>query len=270
MFAQAFATLLDRFPRLRGLIWHRVYQTLAGAYADGDFIFMNYGFAEAAIPLEEADERNRYPIQLYHHVATGIDVAGLQLLEVGSGRGGGSSYVKRYLQPESVLGIDFSANAVAFANRRFAEPGLRFVEGDAMSLPLAASSYHVVLNVESSHCYASMPRFLDEVHRVLKPGGHLLFADLRPLDRVARLHAAMRESALDLVHHRDITARVVEALDRAHDAKVELIEQTLPRYLHRATREFAACRGSLLYREFCSGEERYLHYIMRKPAGEVS
>ena len=41
------------------------------------------------VRLKSEDEKDRYPIQLYHHVASQINLKGLKVLEVGSGRGGG-------------------------------------------------------------------------------------------------------------------------------------------------------------------------------------
>jgi ubiquinone/menaquinone biosynthesis C-methylase UbiE len=49
-------------------------------------------------------------------------------------------------------------------------------------MPFPDASFDAVINVESSHCYPSMGRFLSEVHRVLRPRGSLLFADLRTSD----------------------------------------------------------------------------------------
>jgi SAM-dependent methyltransferase len=43
-------------------------------------------------------------------------------------------------------------------------------------------SLSIAINVEASHCYADVPRFLAEVQRVLTPGGLLLFADFRRRD----------------------------------------------------------------------------------------
>src|SRR5204863_875878 len=126
------------------------------------------------LPLDGADEVNRYSIQLYHHLARTVNMDGARVLEVGCGRGGGCSYLARYQQPASVLGIDFSAKAIAFCNRVHAVPGLTFQQGDAESLPCETGTFDVVLNVESSHCYGSVPAFLGEVFRVLRPGGYFL------------------------------------------------------------------------------------------------
>jgi hypothetical protein len=54
--------------------------------------------------LAETDEPDRHWIQLYHHVAGAVDLEKCTVLEVGSGRGGGASFIKRYLRPASVIG----------------------------------------------------------------------------------------------------------------------------------------------------------------------
>lgn len=84
---------------------------------------MNYGYAplDAAtekLSLEAKDEENRCCIQLYHAVASAIDLKGLDVLEVGSDRGGGIDYIKRYLGPKRIVGVDLSRNVVAFCNRK--------------------------------------------------------------------------------------------------------------------------------------------------------
>lgn len=61
---------------------------------------MNYGFVAlepdvSELDLAEEDENDRYFLQLYNHVATAVDLKGKQVLEVGSGRGGGKQQRKR-------------------------------------------------------------------------------------------------------------------------------------------------------------------------------
>jgi fatty-acid O-methyltransferase len=58
--------------------------------------------------------------------------------------------------------------------------GLDFVQGDAQNLHFPDQSFDAVINVEGSHIYPNFERFLGEVARVLRPGGHFLYADFRP------------------------------------------------------------------------------------------
>ena len=140
---------------------------------------MNYGFYDENlfIKMDPEEERERYPAQLYHHTASQEDISEKKVLEVGSGRGGGASYVSRYLKPKSVVGIDISKNAVGLCNSTHQYPNLSFCVGDSEKIPFENESFDVVLNVESSHCYGNIPLFLTEVNRVLKPGGFFLWAD---------------------------------------------------------------------------------------------
>ena len=145
--------------------------------------FMNYGYAPTdpsapRLRLEPGEAKDRFCIQLYHRVAAAVDLRGKDVLEVGSGRGGGAAFVARHHGPLAVTGVDFARNAVNFCRRRHRHDALTFTRGDAERLPFPDASFDAVLNVESSHCYPDVPRFLREVRRVLRPGGALLFADM--------------------------------------------------------------------------------------------
>ena len=92
MLAKAFLSLTS-YPAFRRIIWKPVYEGLAKHFKISDWHFMNYGYAPAdtapALVLLPHDEVNRYPIQLYHFMAAKTDIKDKQVLEVGSGRGGG-------------------------------------------------------------------------------------------------------------------------------------------------------------------------------------
>src|SRR6266446_5145412 len=159
-------------PKFRRLMMRSWYESLALLVRDKDFTFMNYGYSDTSsdgqqLSLNDAEQANRYSIQLYHQVAGSIDLRDKDVAEIGSGRGGGAAYISRNLKPRSMVGIDISKNAVEFCNNHHATPALSFSYGDAEAVPLADRSVDAVVNLESSHCYRSMTQFLAEVRRVL-------------------------------------------------------------------------------------------------------
>lgn len=264
-----FLGLTDRVPFLKRWAWQRWYQYLAG-YDVAAWSFMNYGYEwlhdtpGAELALDAADTDDRYCIQLYHHVAGSIDLQGLDVLEVGSGRGGGASFMQRYLHPKTVTGVDYSAKAVELCTQRHQVEGLSFRQGDAESLPFDAETFDAVVNVESSHCYGSMPAFLGEVTRVLRPGGHFLYADFRSREDAEVLARQIAGSELTMLEEETITPNVVRALDADSERKQALIRGHIRRWLARTFQQFAGIRGTAIYRCFQDGTFVYKRYRLQK------
>jgi ubiquinone/menaquinone biosynthesis C-methylase UbiE len=254
---------------VRRFVWRACYEALAKRVSTPDWAFMNYGYAAASVdvdpsPLRSSDERDRLCIQLYSHAIDHSDLRDRDVLEVGSGRGGGASYISRYLQPRSMTGMDFSPEAVDLCNRHRLAPGLAFVCGDAQSMPFPASSFDAVVNIESSHCYESMDTFLSEVCRVLRPGGRFFFADLRSMDGVNTLREQFNACGLTVEKQTDITTNVLAALQLDNARKLELIDAWIPRVFHRPFQVFAGIAGTRNYAGLESGKLRYLSAQLAK------
>ena len=255
-------------PRFKRLLWRRWYQYLAG-YQMAEWRFMNYGYAslnasEDPLILPPEDEPDRYAIQLYHRVAGAVELKGREVLEVGCGRGGGASFIRRRHRPRHMTCVDFSDKAVRFCREQHRLDGLSFVHGDAEALPFGEESFDAVVNVESSHCYGSMPAFLSEVCRVLRPGGHFLFADFRPVENCDRLHQQLVETRMAILEQQDITPHVLEALRQDSDRRFALIDRSINKRLVDTFRQFAAVEGSEVFDGFKNGAAIYLRYVLQK------
>ncbi len=258
------------FPRFiqRGMAKF-MYNTLSKHYSTPDWMFMNFGYADIQedtepLMLSDEDEKNRYCIQLYHHVAAQISLDGLNVLEVGCGRGGGSNYVKRALNPKTMTGVDLSNKAIDFCSSFYKEEGLSFMEANAESLPFEDASFDAVLNVESAHCYSNLPGFFDEVKRVLTPGGHFLFTDRLYKEGVPLLRRQLDDTGMKMLKDEDITPNILAALDIEHERKYELLNKNVPRWARKSAMNVAAVKGTSVYDDFMSGKILYLCFALRK------
>lgn len=256
-------------PWLRRLVWHRWYQYLAG-YTMKEWRFMNYGYVPLddstwkELDLQPEDEEDRLAIQLYHFVARQSDLSGREVLEVGCGRGGGASFLSRYHQPAAMTGLDYSQKVIRYCQKNRSQNALTFVHGKAESLPFDDAQFDTVVNVESSHCYGSMSAFLDQVKRVLKPGGQFLFADFRHSDALEKLDSCMNDSGLRLVAKADITANVLEAMRRDSSRKLELIDRWAGNRFNGTIQQFAGVEGSEVFEGFQNRDIIYMSYHLEK------
>lgn len=77
-----------------------------------------------------------------------------------------------------VTGLDFSAEMLAVARQRPQAPAIEWVEGDLMALPFADGSFEAVTVGYGLRNVTSIPGALQEIKRVLKPGGRMVSLDL--------------------------------------------------------------------------------------------
>jgi SAM-dependent methyltransferase len=123
------------------------------------------------------------------------------------------------------------------------------------------------MNVEASHCYPDFGRFLSEVGRVLKRGGHFLFADFREAGERAGLERALAGSRMERVFCENISAGVVRGMRMNTPRYRGLIEGLVPRGLRGMAGRFAGVEGSRIFGELERGETVYLLYHLRKGGG---
>jgi ubiquinone/menaquinone biosynthesis C-methylase UbiE len=227
---------------------------------------MNYGYynVELDITLDKDDELERYPIQLYHHLCIQVELKDKVIVEVGSGRGGGANFIARYHKPKLITGVDLSPNAVSLCNKSYNLDNLNFLVGDSASLPFEDNSVDVILNVESSHCYPSIPDFISEVCRVLKPGGHFLYCDL-VIDSDLDDHLnKLKNNNLSDLNYIDITENIIKASELMTDDRNDIINKVNSNFLRKVLKSFASVKGSKIYKSFVDRHYRYISLVTQK------
>jgi ubiquinone/menaquinone biosynthesis C-methylase UbiE len=258
---------LFSIPSMRRFIWKRWYPFLTQRLRGADLVFLNYAFETeppVGLALSAEDEADRGCIQLYHHVATQVPLAGKEVLEVSCGHGGGASWISRALAPQRYAGLDLNPTGIAFCRDRHPLPRLEFVQGDAQRLPFADESFDAVINVEASHCYPDFAGFLAEVARVLRRGGHFLYTDFRFTDQLAEWEAAIRRAPLAVVQTREISAEVLRGMTANAQRHQDLLVQRLPRFLHALGRDFAGIPGARVHQALVRGDLVYRSWCFQK------
>jgi len=154
------------------------------------------------------------------------------VLDVGCGSGATTEYLGRFFGPRNVTGIDISAPLIDSCHS--IAPESIFQVMNATQLDFEDASFDHVVCVESASRFRTRDRFLQEAHRVLKPGGSLLLTD--------ELFSRSVETVLPFFHPRNFVSgpRAYQGvLERAGFESVQVIDATFACAL-RSTEYFLA------------------------------
>ncbi|TET29094.1 MAG: class I SAM-dependent methyltransferase, partial [Candidatus Heimdallarchaeota archaeon] len=102
---------------LKKILWRMMHRFIIRKYEGSELVFLNYGYEyldsnQESLKLKDNDEKERYCLQLYHSTVADVALENKDVLEVGCGRGGGASYITRYLKPKSYIGLDMSKEVI--------------------------------------------------------------------------------------------------------------------------------------------------------------
>jgi ubiquinone/menaquinone biosynthesis C-methylase UbiE len=233
---------------------------------NSDILLMNYGYHDTdnQIKLDSVDESDRFSLQLYHHLASKVDLKDKDIVEIGCGRGGGLYYITKNFSPASARGVDLDRQAVTFCKCHYNIDELNFSQGDAQSLNLENNSCDVLINVESSHRYPDMAAFLSEVSRILRPNGHFLFTDFRHDYEFEAMKKDLDKCGLVMLKEEFINNEVVTALKMDTERKKILVNKLTPKVLHKTALNFAGAVGSTTYKQMLSRKYLYFTYVLQK------
>jgi SAM-dependent methyltransferase len=109
------------------------------------------------------------------------DVAGKDVIELGCG----TAYFSAWLAKLGArpVGLDVTPAQLGTARRMMAETGIEFplVEADAVEVPLPDESFDLAFSEYGASIWCDPARWIPEAHRLLRPGGELVFLCNSPL-----------------------------------------------------------------------------------------
>ena len=103
------------------------------------------------------------------------DMTGMRAIELGCGTGYVSAWMAR--RGASVTGIDNSAEQLRTAQRLSEQHGvaLNLIHGNAEAVPLPGDSFDFAISEYGAAIWADPYEWIPEAHRLLRPGGTLVF-----------------------------------------------------------------------------------------------
>jgi ubiquinone/menaquinone biosynthesis C-methylase UbiE len=146
------------------------------------------------------EDLDQYHFEKLHHLPRLIDFngySGKSVLEVGCGAGVDLARFAR--GGAKATGVDIAASAIELANTNFQQQGLevelRVANGEA--LPFRDDTFDLVYAHGVVQYTADPGRLVNEVHRVLKPGGEAIF---QVYNRISWLNALSKVMNVGLEH----------------------------------------------------------------------
>lgn len=223
--------------------------------ADSSF-FLNYGYLpidsnnESAFEIREGTF-NVNSVRLVLEVVGPVDLNDRTIVEIGCGRGGNSALIAEKFNGQ-VTGIDMSSEAIAFCSRAHTKDTIDFKVGDALDLPLPDECCDAVVNVESSHSYGNLPKFLNEVRRVCRADAWFLHTDFLSPEDWDYVRARLKALGFVTESDRDITANVLASRDQASNNWEQVYGDGNARVAN-----FLALPGSAIYEQLRAGLLEY-------------
>lgn len=129
--------------------------------------------------LVNRESHSQKNIEIAGRFFSAMELEGVgSVLEVGCGIGMVSAYLaERYGM--KVNGTDYDPEQVALAKQKFPEhQNLQFQAADAANLPFGDNEFDMAFSFMVLHHIGKWEQALEEISRVLRPGGYYLFNDL--------------------------------------------------------------------------------------------
>lgn len=182
-----------------------------------------YG-SEKVLPYNEEEQKSSQVRQMFdniagtydllnHTLSWGIDkswrrkgirflqpFAPSSILDIATGTGDLAIQLHKTLKSQQIIGCDISEKMMEVARRKVEERGIAdnitFERQDATALTFADNSFEAVTAAFGVRNFEQIERGIEEMYRVLKPGGHLMILELStpehfPMKQLYRLYSRL-------------------------------------------------------------------------------
>jgi len=126
---------------------------------------------DATLPFYD-QRRRQFHLSRYRFAAERL--SGLAVIDLACGTGYGSQILVEQGHVSSVVGVDRDPAAVSYAAPAHTIRGARFIASDGCRTGLAEGSSEAVVSFETIEHLSDDKAFVEEIHRILRPGGIII------------------------------------------------------------------------------------------------
>lgn len=159
-----------------------------------------------------------------------------QILDIATGTGDFAILSAHRLHPQSIIGADISDGMMSIGQQKVKKQGLehviRFKREDCCSLTFADNTFDAVTVAYGVRNFENLDQGLQEIRRVLKPGGHLLIVELSsphhfPMKQLFSVYAKVVMPTLGRMISKDHSAYVYLPATMAAFPQGEVMQKIL-------------------------------------------
>ncbi len=214
---------------------------------------------------EDLAKYDRFYFEYYPYLwpfVSQIDLPSSRVLEIGLGFGTVGERLSQ--EAKSYVGLDLSSGPVSMLSyrQRLRDLKSRAVVGNALTLPFPSESFDAVVAIGCLHHTGNFPGAIEEVHRVLRPGGHALLMVYHRFSYEQWLRWPLKTMKAWL-HERGFPVRI-EASSEAQRARYDLDEAGAP---PPSTDFYSSKQIETIFKEFqsvsCQPENTHEYFTRR-------
>ncbi|CAF0774841.1 unnamed protein product [Adineta steineri] len=244
-------------------------ERIASIYTNvNELQFMNYGYADMDEYID--DHTGYYSRKLYEQVLANVTLTDQNVLEINCGRGAGAAWCVHTHKSHSYIGTDPSQDVINLCQRLYSTtPRLSFVVADATKhLPFENESIDIILCIEATHAFdepIAITQFANEVTRVLRPNGYLLWCDFCYINGSGTsVYDLIANDELIIEEKINITRNVLHALDIQNKSRTDFIQRYIQPEEQEHFRRFAGLPGTQVYEDMSQERSQYWRVVFRK------
>lgn len=229
--------------------------------------FMNLGYVGITFPfeLDDVDIENKKNIALYVKALEHKNHSFKNILEIGSGLGGGCYVLQKYYNYKDITGTDFLKINTHYYTKQKKYKRIKFITIPAEEIQKLQLKYELIISIEAGLFFNNWDSFINNIKDVLAENGQFIYEDLVITKDIQLIEYKMASANLKIIHSENITNGVLQSMyETQKPVKNPSILYNLLKKIFRIknTNQYDGYKDSKIYNDLVNGDLVYMKYVL--------